>query len=60
MAVPGEVLKSTEMGCVDIVRFTIRNITTAPGDSVTEYVVGSNSTTTAAGVGNVVCVYSAH
>jgi len=48
VAVPGEVLKNTETGCVVMVRFTIWNITTAPSDSVTVYVVGSNSTTTAA------------
>jgi len=45
VAVPGEVLKSTETGCVVMVRFTIWNITT-PSDSVTVYVVGSNSTVT--------------
>ena len=48
LAVPGEVLKSTETGRVVMVRFTIWNITTAPSDSVTVYVVGSNSTATEA------------
>ena len=50
-AVPGEVLKSTETGCVVMVCFTIRNITT-PSDSVTVYVVGSNSTVTTTGYGD--------
>ena len=48
VAVPGEVLKSTETGCMVMVRFTIRNITTAPSDSVTVYMVGTNSITTTA------------
>jgi len=48
VAVPGEVLKNTETGCVVMVRFTIWNITTAPSDSVTGYVVGLNSTATEA------------
>ena len=47
VAVYGEVMNITETGFVVMVRFTIWNITTAPSDSATVYVVGSNSTTTA-------------
>ena len=47
VAVPGEVLKHTETGCVVGASFTIRNLTTAPSASLTVYVMGSNCTTTA-------------
>jgi len=39
VAVPGKVLNMTEMGCVIMARFTIRNITAVPCDSVAVYEV---------------------
>ena len=61
VAVPGDVANCTENVCAVVVRFTIRNITTAPSDSVTVYVVGANPTKTSASVWKFcVCDYSTH
>ena len=46
VALPAEVLKSTETVCVVGVSFTTRNLTTAPSASVTVYAMGSNCTMT--------------
>ena len=47
VAVPGEVVKRTEIGCVVEASFTIRNLTRAPSVSLTVYTMGSNCTATA-------------